>query len=75
MAVKLAAVRRAEVTVTSPGKIADARRLGAGEAVLWSDADPACRARETSKETATQREARSSDRPSSHAMPDASSPT
>ncbi|ACG74566.1 Alcohol dehydrogenase GroES domain protein [Anaeromyxobacter sp. K] len=40
MAVKLAAARKAEVTVltTSPGKIADARRLGAQEAVLWSDA-------------------------------------
>ncbi len=39
MAVKLAAARKAEVTVftTSPGKIADARRLGAHEAVLWSD--------------------------------------
>jgi alcohol dehydrogenase (NADP+) len=39
MAVKLAAARKAEVTVftTSPGKIADARRLGAQEAVLWSD--------------------------------------
>jgi uncharacterized zinc-type alcohol dehydrogenase-like protein len=41
MAVKLAAARRAEVTVftTSPGKIADARRLGAREAILWSDAE------------------------------------
>ncbi len=40
MAVKLGAARKAEVTVftTSPGKIADARRLGAQEAVLWSDA-------------------------------------
>ncbi len=39
MAVKLAAARKAEVTVftTSPGKIADAQRLGAREAVLWSD--------------------------------------
>jgi uncharacterized zinc-type alcohol dehydrogenase-like protein len=39
MAVKLAAARRAAVTVftTSPSKIADARRLGAREAVLWSD--------------------------------------
>jgi uncharacterized zinc-type alcohol dehydrogenase-like protein len=39
MAVKLAAARKAEVTVftTSPGKIADAQRLGAKEAVLWSD--------------------------------------
>jgi alcohol dehydrogenase (NADP+) len=37
--VKLAAARKAEVTVftTSPGKIADAQRLGAKEAVLWSD--------------------------------------
>ena len=40
VAVKLAAARRAEVTAftTTPGKIADARRLGAREAVLWSDA-------------------------------------
>lgn len=40
MAVKLAAARKAEVTVftTSPGKIDDAKRLGAKEAVLWSDA-------------------------------------
>jgi len=40
MAVKLAAAQRAEVTVltTSPGKVADAKRLGAREAVLWSDA-------------------------------------
>lgn len=40
MAVKLAVARKAEVTVftTSPGKIADAKRLGAREAVLWSDA-------------------------------------
>jgi alcohol dehydrogenase (NADP+) len=40
MAVKLAAARKAEVTVftTSPGKVADAQRLGAKEAVLWSDA-------------------------------------
>ena len=39
MAVKLAAARKAEVTVftTSPGKIADAQRLGAKEAVLSSD--------------------------------------
>lgn len=39
MAVKLAAARRANVTVfsTSPGKVADAQRLGAREAVLWSD--------------------------------------
>ncbi|MDR3159885.1 MAG: NAD(P)-dependent alcohol dehydrogenase [Zoogloeaceae bacterium] len=40
MAVKLAVAQRAGVTVftTTPGKIADARRLGAKEAVLWSDA-------------------------------------
>ncbi|WP_058913798.1 NAD(P)-dependent alcohol dehydrogenase [Entomohabitans teleogrylli] len=40
MAVKLALAHQAQVTVftTSPGKIADARRLGASEAVLWSDA-------------------------------------
>lgn len=40
MALKLAASARAEVTVftTTPGKIADAKRLGAKEAVLWSDA-------------------------------------
>ncbi len=40
MAVKLAAARKAAVTVftTSPGKIVDAKRLGAQEAVLWSDA-------------------------------------
>ncbi|MDR0673294.1 MAG: NAD(P)-dependent alcohol dehydrogenase [Zoogloeaceae bacterium] len=40
MAVKLATSARAEVTVftTTPGKIADAKRLGAKEAVLWSDA-------------------------------------
>lgn len=39
MAVKLGAARGAEVTVftTSPGKVADAVRLGAHEAVLWSD--------------------------------------
>jgi alcohol dehydrogenase (NADP+) len=39
MAVKLAAARKADVTIftTSPGKIADAKRLGAREAVLWSD--------------------------------------
>jgi alcohol dehydrogenase (NADP+) len=41
MAVKLGVARRAEVTVftTSPGKIADARRLGARDAVLWSDTE------------------------------------
>ncbi len=40
MAVKLAAARRADVTVftTSPGKLADARRLGAKRAVLSTDA-------------------------------------
>lgn len=39
VAVKLAVARKAEVTVftTSPGKIGDAKRLGAREAVLWSD--------------------------------------
>ena len=39
MAVKLAVTRRADVTVftTTPGKIADAQRLGAREAVLSSD--------------------------------------
>jgi alcohol dehydrogenase (NADP+) len=41
MAVKLAVARRADVTVftTSPGKIADAQRLGAREAVLWSNTE------------------------------------
>ena len=41
MAVKLALSPRADVTVftTSPGKVTDARRLGAREAVLWTDAD------------------------------------
>ncbi len=40
MAVKLAVAQRAEVTIftTSPGKLADAKRLGAKHAVLWSDA-------------------------------------
>ncbi|WP_168073876.1 NAD(P)-dependent alcohol dehydrogenase [Caulobacter sp. SSI4214] len=39
VAVKLAAARGAEVTVftTTPAKLADAQRLGAKEAVLWSD--------------------------------------
>jgi len=39
VAVKLAAARKADVTIftTSPGKVADAKRLGAREAVLWSD--------------------------------------
>jgi len=39
VAVKLAASRGADVTIftTSPGKVADAQRLGAREAVLWSD--------------------------------------
>jgi D-arabinose 1-dehydrogenase-like Zn-dependent alcohol dehydrogenase len=37
--VKLAAARNANVTefTTSPGKLTDAKRLGAHEAVLWSD--------------------------------------
>lgn len=41
MAVKLAAARKADVTVftTSPGKLADARRLGAKDAVLSTDAE------------------------------------
>lgn len=40
MAVKLAVAQRADVTIftTSPGKVADAARLGAREAVLWDDA-------------------------------------
>lgn len=40
IAVKLAVARKADVTVftTSPGKIADAKRLGATNAVLWNDA-------------------------------------
>jgi uncharacterized zinc-type alcohol dehydrogenase-like protein len=39
MAVKLGVARKADVTVftTSPGKVADAKRFGAREAVLWSD--------------------------------------
>lgn len=39
MAVKLAAARKAEVTVftTSENKLQDAKRLGAKEAILWSD--------------------------------------
>ncbi|WP_082746182.1 NAD(P)-dependent alcohol dehydrogenase [Sphingomonas sp. CCH5-D11] len=39
VAVKLFKDRGADVTVftTSPGKVADARRFGASEAVLWSD--------------------------------------
>lgn len=39
MALKLAVARGAEATVftTSPGKVADAKRMGAREAVLWSD--------------------------------------
>lgn len=39
MAVKLAVAQRAEVTVftTTPSKVADAKRLGAYQAVLWSD--------------------------------------
>jgi uncharacterized zinc-type alcohol dehydrogenase-like protein len=41
MAVKLAVERNAEVVVftTSPGKLNDAKRLGAREAVLWSDTE------------------------------------
>ncbi len=41
MAVKLAAARQADVTVftTSPGKLDDAKRLGAKDAVLSTDAD------------------------------------
>jgi uncharacterized zinc-type alcohol dehydrogenase-like protein len=41
MAVKLGVARQAEVTVftTSPGKLADAKRLGARDAVLWSDTE------------------------------------
>lgn len=41
MAVKLAIAHRAEVTVftTSPGKIPDAKQLGARKAVLWSDGE------------------------------------
>lgn len=40
IAVKLAVARKAEVTIftTTPGKLADAQRLGAKEAVLWDDA-------------------------------------
>lgn len=39
MALKLAVARGAEATVftTSPGKVADAKRIGAAEAVLWSE--------------------------------------
>ena len=39
VAVKLGAARRAEVTVftTTASKVQDAKRLGAGEAILWSD--------------------------------------
>jgi uncharacterized zinc-type alcohol dehydrogenase-like protein len=41
MAVKLAAARKADVTVftTTPGKVEDAKRLGARQAVLSTDAD------------------------------------
>lgn len=41
MAVKLAVARKAEVTIftTSPGKVADAKRLGAKQAILWNDAE------------------------------------
>lgn len=40
MAVKLAVARKADVTIftTTAGKVADAKRLGAREAVLWNDA-------------------------------------
>lgn len=40
MAVKLAVAHGAEVTIftTSPGKVADAKRLGAKDAVLWNNA-------------------------------------
>ncbi|WP_395815354.1 zinc-binding dehydrogenase [Archangium minus] len=39
VAVKLGVARKADVTIftTSPGKVADAKRLGAREAVLWTD--------------------------------------
>jgi alcohol dehydrogenase (NADP+) len=39
MALKLAVARGAETTVftTTPGKVADAKKMGAKEAVLWSD--------------------------------------
>jgi len=41
MAVKLAVARKAEVTVftTSPGKLVDAKRLGAREAAVWRDTE------------------------------------
>ncbi|WP_349999176.1 NAD(P)-dependent alcohol dehydrogenase [Stenotrophomonas lacuserhaii] len=41
IAVKLAVARKAEVTIftTTLGKVADARRLGAKEAVMWDDAE------------------------------------
>jgi alcohol dehydrogenase (NADP+) len=41
MAVKLAVAKKADVTVftTSPGKTQDAKKMGAREVVLWSDAD------------------------------------
>jgi alcohol dehydrogenase (NADP+) len=41
MAVKLGVARKAEVTVftTSPGKVADAKKMGAKDVVLWSDKD------------------------------------
>jgi uncharacterized zinc-type alcohol dehydrogenase-like protein len=41
MAVKLGVARKADVAVftTSPSKIADAKRLGARDAVLWSDTE------------------------------------
>ena len=41
MAAKLAAARKAEVTVftTTPGKIVDAKKMGARDAILWTDAE------------------------------------
>jgi uncharacterized zinc-type alcohol dehydrogenase-like protein len=39
LAVKLAVARKSDVTVftTTPGKVEDAKRMGAREAVVWSD--------------------------------------
>lgn len=41
LAVKLAVARRADVTVftTTPGKVTDAKKMGAREAVVWNDPD------------------------------------
>ncbi|WP_199886294.1 NAD(P)-dependent alcohol dehydrogenase [Dickeya sp. ws52] len=41
LAVKLAVARRADVTVftTTPAKIADAKKMGAREAIVWTDPD------------------------------------